>query len=100
MTVQICYNLQNLPPPSGKIGQLSKKKRALCWSIFLFVCGPQDIRVHYSTYTSMTVGADSVEGTVTHLLGHHLVNYLADMTYSRFNYDVLSNLDNCKLAAS
>ena len=58
------------------------------------------VRVHYSTYTSMTVGADSVEGTVTHLLGHHLVNYLADMTYSRFNYDVLNNLDNCKLAVS
>ena len=37
LTVQIFFNLQNPPPPHfplrGKVDQLCKKRRVLCWSI-------------------------------------------------------------------
>ena len=69
-TIQIYYNLQNHPhfPPGGKMGQFSKKKRTLCWSIIFLVCASQPgasswgILLHHKSsneYNGMEIGRHS-----------------------------------------
>ena len=48
LTLQIFLNLQTPPynPIKGEVGQLSKKKRVLCWFIYIISLNPANKRVN------------------------------------------------------